>query len=76
MTSTGRPQNAHRVVPANLVIAATVITALVVWDMGGILPLRLGVAGHEGSTVLVGLNGLCLLRAAAWHRAGHTPATP
>jgi cation transport ATPase len=31
--------------------------------------LPLGVAGHKGSTVIVGLNGLRLLRAAAWHRA-------
>jgi cation transport ATPase len=29
----------------------------------------LGVLGHEGSTVIVGLNGLRLLRAAAWRRA-------
>ncbi|MGW1767225.1 HAD-IC family P-type ATPase, partial [Streptomyces sp. NPDC002073] len=32
-------------------------------------PLPLGVLGHEGSTVLVGLNGLRLLREAAWQRA-------
>ncbi len=61
---------AHRVVRANLVIAATVITLLVVWDLLWILPLPLGVAGHEGSTVIVGLNGLRLLRADAWRRAG------
>ena len=30
------------------------------------LPLPLGVLGHEGSTVLVGLNGLRLLSARAW----------
>jgi len=30
------------------------------------LPLPLGVAGHEGSTVVVGLNGLRLLRHSAW----------
>ena len=35
----------------------------------GQLPLPLGVAGHEGSTVIVGLNGLRLLREAAWGRA-------
>lgn len=35
----------------------------------GTLPLPLGVAGHEGSTVIVGLNGLRLLRDAAWTRA-------
>ena len=30
------------------------------------LPLPLGVAGHEGSTIMVGLNGLRLLRRSAW----------
>ena len=43
---------------ANLAFAATVITVLVVWDVVWILPLPLGVAGHEGSTIVVGLNGL------------------
>lgn len=61
---------AHRVVRANLVFAATVITVLVTWDLIWILPLPLGVAGHEVSTMVVGLNGLRLLRAAAWRRAG------
>jgi heavy metal translocating P-type ATPase len=61
---------AHRVVKANLVIAATVIAVLVTWDILWILPLPLGVAGHEGSTVIVGLNGLRLLRRAVWNRAG------
>lgn len=63
-------RRARRVVTANLIIAATVITALVIWDLVGHLPLPLGVAGHEGSTVIVGLNGLRLLRASAWRRAG------
>ena len=57
---------AHRVVKANLVIAALVITGLVLWDVLGTLPLPLGVAGHEGSTVIVGLNGLRLLRRSVW----------
>jgi heavy metal translocating P-type ATPase len=65
---------ARRLVTANLIIAGTVITALVIWDLVGHLPLPLGVAGHEGSTVIVGLNGLRLLRAAAWRRAGTPPA--
>jgi len=56
------------VVTTNLVIAATVITALVLWDLFGHLPLPLGVAGHEGSTVIVGLNGLRLLRKNAWRQ--------
>lgn len=63
-------RQARRVVTANLIIAATFITVLVVWDLVGTLPLPLGVAGHEGSTVIVGLNGLRLLRQAAWRRAG------
>lgn len=58
-----------RLVVQNLVIAAVFITGLVVWDLVGTLPLPLGVAGHEGSTVIVGLNGLRLLRDAAWTRA-------
>ncbi|MBB5937866.1 heavy metal translocating P-type ATPase [Streptomyces zagrosensis] len=61
-------RQARRVVRQNLVIASVCIGALVVWDLVGHLPLPLGVAGHEGSTVLVGLNGLRLLRGAAWRR--------
>ena len=60
---------AHRVVKANLVTASLVITGLVLWDILGSLPLPLGVAGHEGSTVIVGLNGLRLLRRSVWTRA-------
>ncbi|MFF9502967.1 heavy metal translocating P-type ATPase [Streptomyces sp. NPDC014656] len=59
---------AHRLVVQNLVIAGAFIAVLVAWDLLGTLPLPLGVAGHEGSTVLVGLNGLRLLRASAWPR--------
>lgn len=59
---------ARRLVIQNLVVAGTFITALVVWDLLGHLPLPLGVAGHEGSTVLVGLNGLRLLRESAWRK--------
>jgi heavy metal translocating P-type ATPase len=62
-------RRARRLVVANLVIAATFITALAIWDLAGELPLPLGVAGHEGSTVIVGLNGLRLLADTAWHRA-------
>ncbi|MDX3644313.1 heavy metal translocating P-type ATPase, partial [Streptomyces sp. MB09-02B] len=60
---------ARQLVVQNLVIAGVCIAVLVVWDLVGHLPLPLGVAGHEGSTVLVGLNGLRLLREAAWGRA-------
>ncbi|MFC9424674.1 heavy metal translocating P-type ATPase [Streptomyces sp. NPDC056987] len=60
---------ARRLVIQNLVIAGVFISGLVVWDLVGHLPLPLGVLGHEGSTVIVGLNGLRLLREAAWRRA-------
>lgn len=60
-------RRARRLVLQNLVVAGTFITVLVLWDLIGHLPLPLGVAGHEGSTVLVGLNGLRLLRESAWH---------
>jgi cation-transporting P-type ATPase D len=63
-------RRARRVVIANLVIAGTVIVTLVTWDLVGHLPLPLGVAGHEGSTILVALNGLRLLTDRAWRRAG------
>ncbi|MCT9076609.1 heavy metal translocating P-type ATPase [Streptomyces fulvoviolaceus] len=66
---------ARRLVLQNLVIAGTFITGLVLWDLVGHLPLPLGVAGHEGSTVLVGLNGLRLLRESAW-RPGQALSRP
>lgn len=62
-------RRARRMVIANLVIAGTAITVLVAWDLFGHLPLPLGVAGHEGSTILVALNGLRLLSNRAWRRA-------
>jgi cobalt/nickel-transporting P-type ATPase D len=59
-------RRARRVVIANLAIAALFITGLVAWDLFGHLPLPLGVAGHEGSTIVVALNGLRLLSSRAW----------
>ncbi|MEV0063675.1 heavy metal translocating P-type ATPase [Nocardia sp. NPDC050718] len=67
-------RRARRVVLANLAIAAGFLGVLVLWDLIGHLPLPLGVLGHEGSTVIVGLNGLRLLRSSAWRRA-HEQAT-
>jgi heavy metal translocating P-type ATPase len=69
-------RRARKVVVANLAIAAAIITGLVAWDLFGHLPLPLGVLGHEGSTVIVGLNGLRLLRASAWRRAMRAGTTP
>ncbi|MET9428979.1 heavy metal translocating P-type ATPase [Streptomyces sp. NPDC003036] len=67
-------RRARTLVVQNLVIAGVCIGALVVWDLAGHLPLPLGVAGHEGSTVLVGLNGLRLLRESAWRKALAAPS--
>jgi cation-transporting P-type ATPase D len=65
-------RRARRVVIANLAIAATFITGLVAWDLFGNLPLPLGVAGHEGSTIIVALNGLRLLSSRAWRSVPST----
>ena len=62
-------RQARAAVRQNLALAGTAIVGLIAWDLLGHLPLPLGVAGHEGGTVLVGLNGLRLLRASAWHQA-------
>ena len=51
----------RQVVFQNLTFALGVILVLIVSALGFALPLPLGVVGHEGSTVLVCLNGLRLL---------------
>lgn len=50
-------------------IASAFISGLVAWDLLGTVPLPLGVLGHEGSSVIVGLNGLRLMSSGAWRRA-------
>lgn len=55
-------QKARRVILQNLVFATAVVVVLLVAALGFSLKLSLGVLGHEGSTVLVCLNGLRLLR--------------
>jgi len=54
-------RRARTVIWQNLTIAVSVIVLLVASALGLGLPLTLGVLGHEGSTVLVCLNGLRLL---------------
>jgi Cd2+/Zn2+-exporting ATPase len=54
-------RQARRVVYQNLTFAIAVIVVLVISALGFALPLPVGVIGHEGSTVLVCLNGLRLL---------------
>jgi Cd2+/Zn2+-exporting ATPase len=52
----------RRVIVQNLGFALAVIAVLVASTLTVGIPLPLGVVGHEGSTVLVVLNGLRLLR--------------
>lgn len=58
----GLAQQSRRTVLQNLIFAMAVIVLLVATAFGANLPLTIGVIGHEGSTVLVVLNGLRLLR--------------
>ena len=57
----GLSRKARQVVFQNLAFALTVIVVLVASALGLHLKLTYGVIGHEGSTVLVCLNGLRLL---------------
>ncbi|MGI9116470.1 MAG: heavy metal translocating P-type ATPase [Gaiellales bacterium] len=52
----------RRVVRQNLVFAGGVIITLAVLTLFNKVPLPLGVVGHEGSTIIVTMNGLRLLR--------------
>jgi len=54
-------RHARTVIWQNLAIALSVIVVLMASALGFSLPLTVGVVGHEGSTVLVCLNGLRLL---------------
>ena len=57
----GLARHAEKVVWQNLIFAMAVIVILVSSAFDARLPLPLGVLGHEGSTVLVVVNGLRLL---------------
>lgn len=54
-------RQARRVVVQNLTFAIGVILILVALSLAGKLPLPLAVVGHEGSTILVAMNGMRLL---------------
>lgn len=56
----GRKTN--RLIRANLLFASSVVLVLATTSIFWTLPLPIAVLGHEGSTVLVILNGLRLLR--------------
>ena len=54
-------RKARRIIRQNLFISLGVIVLLVLGALSSLLPLTLGVIGHEGSTVVVVLNSLRLL---------------
>ncbi len=55
-------RRARRIVWQNIAFSLTVIVVLILSVFVVTLPLPLGVVGHEGSTLIVVLNGLRLLR--------------
>ncbi len=55
-------KRARRIVWQNIAFSLTVIVVLILSVFAITLPLPLGVVGHEGSTLVVVLNGLRLLR--------------
>jgi Cd2+/Zn2+-exporting ATPase len=56
-------RRARRIVWQNIGFSLAVIVVLILSVFAITLPLPLGVVGHEGSTLLVVMNGLRLLRA-------------
>ena len=67
-------QRARAVIRQNLVLSLGTVVVLVTCALFGVIPLTLGVVGHEGSTVVVVLNSLRLLfdRPHARSHAGHS----
>ncbi len=55
-------RRARRIIRQNLVVSLGTVVLLLTLAFAGRINLSLGVVGHEGSTVLVVLNGLRLLR--------------
>jgi Cd2+/Zn2+-exporting ATPase len=64
-------RRARAIIRQNLIISMGVVLLLVISALGNKIGLSLGVIGHEGSTVVVVLNGLRLLR---W-KIGFQPVT-
>lgn len=57
-----KARQTQSIVKQNLILATAAIIIASIPALGGIIPLWLAVVMHEGGTVLVGLNGLRLLR--------------
>lgn len=58
----GLSRRTQSIVKQNIIFAVVVITGLIATNFILGIPLPLGVVGHEGSTILVILNGLRLLK--------------
>ncbi len=69
-------RRARRVVAQNLIFAAGVIVTLVGFSLAGGLTLPLAVVGHEGSTILVAVNGMRLLLAGWSKGSGPSGLSP
>jgi Cd2+/Zn2+-exporting ATPase len=54
-------QRARWIIKQNLVISLGTVVVLVMLALAGVIPLTVGVVGHEGSTVVVVMNSLRLL---------------
>ncbi len=54
-------QRARSIIRQNLIISLGTVVVLVTLALLGIIPLTIGVVGHEGSTVVVVMNSLRLL---------------
>jgi Cd2+/Zn2+-exporting ATPase len=61
LTAFRQSRRARRIIKQNLLISLGTVIVLVVCAMFGVIPLTLGVLGHEGSTVIVVMNSLRLL---------------
>ena len=55
-------RRANRIIKQNITFALSFICILLIANLAGNINLPLGVIGHEGSTLLVTLNGLRLLK--------------
>ena len=55
-------QRMNKIVKQNVIFSISVITILICSNFLQVVDLPLGVIGHEGSTILVILNGLRLLK--------------
>ena len=60
--SIGISNNVSRIVMQNIVFSISIIVLLIITNLMQIINLPLGVIGHEGSTILVILNSLRILR--------------